>query len=108
MGCSGTMVEEDPLGKVTRRAVRRHSRERDVHNHPRQKHIGGQVNSFNSYARGVLFLHVRILVTKEITEDTTVIYNVRIDQSRKVVRVDAITVWLVVLSVARVVYHECI
>jgi hypothetical protein len=51
---------------------------------------------------------VRILLTKEMTEETAVIFNVRIDQSRKAVRVDAITVWLVVLLVAWVVYHECI
>ncbi len=51
---------------------------------------------------------MRILITKEITEKTAVIFNVRIDQSRKVVRVNAITVWLVVLLVAPVVYHECI
>jgi hypothetical protein len=84
------------------------SRERDVHNHPQQKHIGGRINSFNSCARGVLFLHVRILVTKEITEETAVIFYLRVDQSRKAVRVDAINVRLVVLLVARVVYHECI
>jgi hypothetical protein len=51
---------------------------------------------------------VRILVTKEITENAAVIFNVRIDQSRKAVRVGAITVRLVVLLVARVVYHESI
>jgi hypothetical protein len=51
---------------------------------------------------------VRILVTKEITEEAAVIFNVRIDQSRKAVRVDARTVRLVVLSVVRVVYHESI
>ena len=45
---------------------------------------------------------------KEITEEAAIIFNVRIDQSRKLVRVDAITVRLVVLLVARVVYHECI
>jgi uncharacterized sodium:solute symporter family permease YidK len=51
---------------------------------------------------------VRIIVTKEITEETAIIFNVRIDQSRKAVRVDAITVRLVMLLVVRVVYHECI
>ena len=63
---------------------------------------------FDLCARGVILFHVRTLVMKEITEETAVIFNVQIDQSRKAVRVDAITVWLVVLSVARVVYHECI
>ncbi len=51
---------------------------------------------------------MRILVTKEITEEAAVIVNVRIDQSRKAVRVNAITVQLVVLLVARAVYHESI
>jgi hypothetical protein len=51
---------------------------------------------------------VRILVTKEITKEAAIIFNVKIDQSRKAVRVNAITVRLVVLSVARVVYHESI
>ncbi len=45
---------------------------------------------------------------KKITEETPIIFNVRIDQSRKAVRVDAITVRLVVLLVERVLYHECI
>ncbi len=55
---------------------------------------------FNSCAQGVLFLHVRILVMKEITEETAIIFNVRIDESRKAVRVDAITVRLVVVGCA--------
>ena len=48
---------------------------------------------------------MRILITKEITEETAIIFNVRIDQSRKVVRVNVITVWLVVLLIVWVVYH---
>ncbi len=63
---------------------------------------------FNSCAGGLLFLHVRILVTKKITDETAIIFNVRIEQSRKAVRVGAVTVRLVVLLVVRVVYHECI
>jgi hypothetical protein len=63
---------------------------------------------FNSSAGGVFFLHVRILVTKEITEEAAVIFNIRIDQSREAVRVDAIIVQLLVLLVARVLYHESI
>ncbi len=41
-------------------------------------------------------------------EETAVIFNVRIDQNRKALRVDVITVRLVVLFVAWVVYHECL
>jgi hypothetical protein len=54
---------------------------------------------------GEYFSSMRILATKEITEEATVIFNVRIDQSRKVVRVNVITVWLVVLLIVWVVYH---
>jgi hypothetical protein len=56
-----------------------------------------------SVCPGILFLYVRILVMKEISEEATVIFNVRIDQSRKAVRVNVITVRHVLLSVARVV-----
>jgi hypothetical protein len=45
---------------------------------------------------------------KEITEEAAIIFSVRIDQSRKAARVNAITVRIVVLLVARVVYHESI
>jgi hypothetical protein len=51
---------------------------------------------------------VKILVTKEIKEEAAVIFNVRIDRSRKAVRVNSITVRLIVFLVARVVYHESI
>ena len=41
-----------------------------------------------------------------MTEKTAVVFNVRIDGSRKAITVDAVTVRLVVLLVARVVYQE--
>ena len=41
-----------------------------------------------------------------MTEKADVIFNARIDQSRKAIRVDAVTVRLVVFLVARVVYQE--
>ncbi len=69
------------IRKVARRAVCRRSRERDVHNHPQKKNIGGWVYLFKSFARGVLFLHVWILVTKELTEETAIIFKIRIDLS---------------------------
>jgi hypothetical protein len=78
-------------------------RERDIHNCTQDKHVGGGINAFNSSPRGVLFFKVRIIVANEVAEETSIVLDVRIGGTRKTIRVQAITVWFVVLFVLRIV-----
>ena len=78
-------------------------KERDIHNCTQDKHVGGGINAFNSSPKGVLFFKVRIIVAKEVAEETSIVLDVQIGGTRKTIWVEAIAVWFIVLFVPWIV-----
>jgi hypothetical protein len=58
---------------------------------------------FNSSPRGVLFFKVRIIIAKEVAEETSIILDVQIGGTRKMIWVQVLSVWFVVLFVPWIV-----
>ncbi len=58
---------------------------------------------------GVLLFHMGIVVAKQVTEKTTVVFDVGIiDRCGESVRINAVAVWLVVLPVSWVVDQKSV
>jgi hypothetical protein len=49
-----------------------------------------------------------IVVAKQVAQETAVVFDVGIDGCREVVRVNTVTVWLLVLPISWVVDHESV
>ncbi len=64
------------------------------------------VNPLNPCARGILFLHMWVIILKKVAKEATVIFKTRVNQHRKVIRINPIADGLVVLFVAWVVDQQ--
>jgi hypothetical protein len=60
-------------------------------------------------ARGILFLNMWVITSKKVAEEATIIFNIRLDQHWKTIKINLIAAGLVILFVAwRVVYQPSI
>jgi len=99
---SASIIEKNCVGDVGSK-VRDVSRKRNVHHGPSKKHVRRRINTLDPSTRRVLLLEGGIVVTMERAEETTVIFNVRINGTRKSIRVHAVAVGFVVLLGVRVI-----
>ena len=99
---SASIIEKNCIGDVGSR-VRDVSKKRNVHYGPSKKHVRRRTNTLDPSTRRVLLLEGGIVITMERAEETTVIFNVRINGTRKPIRVNAVAVGFVVLLGVRVI-----
>ncbi len=83
-------------------------RKRNIHDCPRNKHIGAWVDPFHSGTRRVLPLKLWVVIVEKAHEQTTVILDGRIHCAREMVWVQMVAVQLVILFVARVINQKSI